>query len=67
MQGVGVVSNHIKTAAFHGTLGPEGTDDDVPALPYRPRDLPNVCLAPPRVGEEMKNGANQAEIKSCFK
>src|SRR5215831_4404283 len=62
MQGVGVVSNHFKPAAFRGSLGSEGTDDDVPAAPYRSNDLSNVCLPALGVGEEVKNGTIMPKI-----
>ena len=31
VQGLGVIANHVQTAAFRGTFGPEGADDHMPS------------------------------------
>ena len=52
-----VVTHHVQSTAFHGTLGTEGADDDMAARFYGVHSLPHISEPLFRRGEEMKDGA----------
>ncbi len=62
VQGFGVVTHHIESAAFHRAFRAKRADNDVAARLDTARDLPDVSNALLSIGKKMEYGAIMPEI-----